>query len=172
MKIEIGEMILKSRADMKLTQDQFAKKYNVSGPAIFKFEKSYVKPSLNLWLLMAKDMKIKDKEAVLMWIRAKLPKKYRAFVTLQTAASKQGAKKAKGKAAKLPTPDAARKAVLADRSAPKGLKQLLKDKDIWTLYKPKTEEIDVLQNVFGSMGNGSKSAFREALRLIREFNEA
>ena len=59
----------------------------------------------------------------------------------------------------------------ADRSAAKGLKDLLKDNDIWTLYKPQTEEIETLQSVFGKLGGGSKSAFREALRLLREFDE-
>ncbi len=172
MKTEIGEMIGASRTKMGLTQDQFGKKYNVSGPAIFKFEKSYVKPSLDLWMLMAKDMKIAEKEAVLTWVRAKLPKRFQPFVTLQTAATREQAKKYKTKGKKLPSPDAARRADLGDRSAPKGLKQLLKDDDIWTLYKPKTEEIDVLKEVFGKMGAGSKSAYREALRLVREFNES
>ena len=85
MDTEIGDLILNSRAKMSLTQDQFAKKYNITGPAIFKFEKSYVKPALRLWLEMAKDMKVSEKQAVLLWIRAKLPDKYQAYVTLRAA---------------------------------------------------------------------------------------
>lgn len=171
MKTEIGDMIGKSRTKMGLTQDQFGKCYNVSGPAIFKFEKSYVKPSLDLWMAMAKDMKINEKESVLIWVRAKLPKKFGDFVTLATTATREESKKFKTKAKKQPTPEEAKKAVLADRTAPKGLKDLLKDKDIWTLYKPKADEIEVLHNVFGQLGSGSKSSFREALRLVREFKQ-
>ena len=55
MKNYLGTIIFNSRQDEDLTQDQYGSRYGVSGPAIFKFEKGYVKPSLELWLKMAKD---------------------------------------------------------------------------------------------------------------------
>lgn len=48
MKKYIGGIIYKSRKSRKLTQDEFGEIYGVSGPAIFKFEKGYVRPSLKL----------------------------------------------------------------------------------------------------------------------------
>ena len=172
MKTEIGELIADSRSHLNLTQDQFGRKYGVSGPAIFKFEKSYVKPSLVLWLQMARDLGVDEKKAVLMWVRAKLPKKYQAFVNLEPAAVQEKPAAYKGKAPKpkkLPSAEELRKAILADRSAPKGLKALLKDDDIWNLYKPKAGEIELRRTTFGTLGDGNKSTFREALRLVREF---
>ncbi|NQU44405.1 helix-turn-helix transcriptional regulator [bacterium] len=172
MKSEIGTLVGKSRQKFELTQDQFGRKYNVSGPAIFKFEKGYVKPSLDLWLLMAKDMEVDEQTAVLMWVRSKLPRKYQSFISLDTPAVSETAK-AYGRTKKVPKeaePEDARKHVLADRAAPKGLKRLLKDEDLWALYKPQTHEISILVNTFGQLGDGSKSSYREALRLIREFS--
>ena len=173
MKTEIGELIGENRAALEETQDEFGRKYGVSGPAIFKFEKGYVRPSLALWLQMARDLAIDERRAVLMWVRAKLPKKYQAFVNLDPIAVQESDRPYKGKAAakvkKWASADEARKAVLADRTAPKGLKALLKDDDVWSLYKPKAEEIELLRTTFGSLGDGNKSTFREALRLIREF---
>jgi DNA-binding XRE family transcriptional regulator len=167
MKKDISALIIDSRANLELTQDQFGRKYNVSGPAVFKFEKGYVKPSLELWLRMARDMKLTEEEAVLIWVRAKLPKKYRDFLVVDGAGVAESGKKYK----KPKSANAARNAVLKNTKAPKGLKALLKDDDLWNLYKPTGKEIETLQSVFGDLGNGTKASFREALRLIREFGE-
>jgi DNA-binding XRE family transcriptional regulator len=174
MKSEIGALIAKSRADQGLTQDQFGRKYDVSGPAIFKFEKGYVKPSLDLWLVMSRDMSLTEQVAVLMWVRAKLPKKFQDFISLEPRSAREsaaayGKAQAEQRAAIKSDPSAMRKAILADRSAPQGLKELLKDSDLWTLYQPTSHEIHTLKTVFGSLGDGTKSAYREALRLVREF---
>jgi DNA-binding XRE family transcriptional regulator len=172
-KNEIGAVIAKARTECGLTQDQFGRKYNVSGPAIFKFEKGYVKPSLDLWLLMAKDSEVPEQTAVLMWVRAKLPRKFQGFISLDAPIVKEPVKnygKAKSKMDKMTNPEEARDMVLNDRTAPKGLKRLLKDTDLWALYKPQPHEISILATVFGQLGDGSKSSFREALRLVREFN--
>ena len=32
-----------------------------------------------------------------------------------------------------------------------------------------TKDVNILRDIFGPMGRGTKSAYREALRLIREF---
>ncbi|HUT24428.1 MAG TPA: helix-turn-helix transcriptional regulator [Sumerlaeia bacterium] len=175
----IGSLIAKSRRDTGLTQDQFGRKYNVSGPAIFKFEKGYVKPSLSLWLQMAKDVNLSEQKAVLMWVREKLPKKFQDFISLEPPmmAKETGAVYGKGKGrarAKAPAtadPEAVRKEILADRSAPKGLKRLLKDGDFWDLYRPQGDELLILRNVFGQLGDGSRSSYGEALRLVREFGK-
>ena len=174
---EIGSLIAQNRKEVGLTQDQYGKKYNVSGPAIFKFERGQVKPSLILWLKMAKDLNVTENKAVLMWVRRLLPKKYQGFIELEPATVQESrgkyGKTARGRAAgKSATPTEARNKVLADPGTPRGLKQLLKDDDLWTLYKPTTEEIDVLKEIFGRLGNGSKSSYRQALRLVREFTRA
>ena len=129
IKNDIGAVIAKARTDSGLTQDQFGRKYNVSGPAIFKFEKGYVKPSLDLWLLMAKDVDVPEQAAVMMWVRAKLPRKYQGFIALDAPVVKESAKdaKAKSKIEKAASPEEAKEMVLNDRNVPKGLKRLLKD---------------------------------------------
>jgi DNA-binding XRE family transcriptional regulator len=167
--VEIGDLIGASRTKLNLTQDQFGKRYNVSGPAIFKFEKGYVKPSLELWLRMAKDIDISEQEAVLMWARGKLPKKFQSFVSMEAQSGQKAKKKEKPK--KSTNPDLLRKEIQADRTAPKGLKAFLKDEDMWTLYKPTAQELEVLREIFAPLGEGSKTSYREALRLIREFGE-
>ncbi len=75
--------IYQNRISQGLTQDKFGKVYNVSGPAIFKFEKGYLKPSFQLWLRMAKDFKIPEKKAVLMWIKSRLPSEYQSLIDLR-----------------------------------------------------------------------------------------
>ncbi|HBF33487.1 TPA: hypothetical protein DDW35_02865 [Candidatus Sumerlaeota bacterium] len=172
MKSEIGALIAECREKSGLTQDQFGQKYSVSGPAIFKFEKGYVKPSLDLWLQFAKDLSITEQQAVLLWIKAKLPKKYQAFISLEAPVVREDAK-GYGRKSKLDgITDAtkAREVVLSERTMPKGLKRLLKDDDLWELYKPQASEITTLAVVFGKLGDGTKSSYREALRLVREFS--
>ena len=36
-------------------------------------------------------------------------------------------------------------------------------------YKPTGHEINMLRDTFGPLGKGSKTTYREALRIIREF---
>ncbi|MCH8332801.1 hypothetical protein IIC65_02615, partial [Candidatus Sumerlaeota bacterium] len=55
---------------------------------------------------------------------------------------------------------------------PKPLRDLFADDDLWALYKPTGHEINLLRDLFSPLGEGSKSAFREALRLIREFTHS
>jgi len=172
MKSDIGVLIGKAREDAKLTQDQFGKKYNISGPAVFKFEKGYVRPSLELWLLMARDIDITEAQAVLLWARAKLPPKYQNLIDVETPAAVKEANRKVGRAkktAKANSPEEMRKNILEDPNAPSGLKRLLNDNDLWALYKPQVHEIELLLNTFTPMGHGSKSSYREALRLVREF---
>jgi hypothetical protein len=175
----LGEIIYRSRLDQDLTQDEYGAKFSVTGPAIFKFEKNYVRPSLELWLNMARDADIPERRAVLLWIKSKLPEKYQDYVELQSAAADKenggkGSKKKGGKPDYSKHEDRERMRAVADedKSLPKGLRELFNDEELWALYKPTGHEINMLRDMFGPLGRGSKSAYREALRLIREFTHS
>ena len=175
----LGEIIYRNRLALDLTQDEFGAKYSVSGPAIFKFEKGYVRPSLELWLSMSRDADIPERRAVLLWLKSKLPEKYQDYVELQGAAvaesaaayGKGGRKKKGGKPdySKYDVRESMREAADKDTTFPKGLKELLGDDELWSLYKPTGHELNMLRDIFGPLGRGTKTAYREALRLIREF---
>lgn len=175
MKNYLGEVIYQSRQKDSLTQDQYGAKYNVSGPAIFKFEKGYVKPSLELWLKMAEDAGISQRRAVLLWVKSKLPDEFQEYIELQSAAvaeSEVEYVKKKGKKpdySKFENRDQMREVLEKDKTLPKGLRELLEDDELWALYKPTGHEVNMLRDTFGPLGRGSKQSFREALRLIREF---
>ena len=62
-----------------------------------------------------------------------------------------------------------RKVAMNDRKLPKKLRELLKDDEIWVIYKPDGVEINFLRDAFGRLGDGSVEAFREALRTLRMF---
>lgn len=177
----LGEIVYRSRIDNDLTQDEFGSRYNVSGPAVFKFEKGYVRPSLELWLKMAADAGIPERRSVLLWLKSKLPAEYQEYVELQGAAvaEKAGAYKGRKKKEEGGT-DYSRfeerkdmqEAAMKDKTLPKALRELLDDDELWSLFKPTGHEINMLRDVFGPLGRGSKSAYREALRLIREFTHS
>jgi DNA-binding XRE family transcriptional regulator len=175
MKNYLGNIIYDSRHQGNLTQDQYGSKYSVSGPAIFKFEKGYVKPSLDLWLKMARDAEISERRAVLLWVKSKLPDEFQDFIELQSAAvAESGAAYAKKKGnktdySKFETLEQLREFSRRDKTFPKGLRDLLKDDELWALYKPTGHEINMLRDIFAPLGKGNKQAYREALRVIREF---
>lgn len=179
MKNYLGEIIYQSRVENDLTQDQYGSKYNVSGPAIFKFEKGYVRPSLDLWLRMSLDAGISERRAVLLWLKSRLPDQYQDYVELQSAAVAESDKDYKGKKkegktdySKIEGREGIRAATDKDKLLPKGLRELLTDDELWSLYKPTGHEINMLRDIFGPLGRGTKHAYREALRLIREFTHS
>lgn len=171
----LGDTIYKSRLDLDLTQDEFGARYSVSGPAIFKFEKGYVRPSLALWLRIADETPLTERRAVIMWLRSKLPKQYQNYLELGKGAdpSRLIEKNLKAKAsidyALIENRDLVRETIKRDRTLPKHLAALLKDDDIWELFKPTGHEINLLRDMFGPLGKGSKAAYREALFLVRAF---
>lgn len=178
MKNYLGDIIYKSRQDNNLTQDQYGAQYNVSGPAIFKFEKGYVKPSLELWLKMASDAGINERRSVLLWVKSKLPDDYQDYIELQGAAVAESekvygkGKKAAGKRmdySKFESRSDMQEATSKDKDIPTGLKDMLNDDELWSLYKPTGHEINMLRDLFGPLGRGSAAQYREALRLIRDF---
>jgi DNA-binding XRE family transcriptional regulator len=179
MKNYLGDIVYRSRLAGDLTQDEYGARYSVSGPAIFKFEKGYVRPSLELWLQMAKDAEISERRAVLLWLKSKLPNQYQEYVELQAAAvAEKEAEYAKGKKkggvnySKFDNRVEMRKAASGDGTLPKGIQELLNDDELWALYKPTGHEVNLLRDMFGPLGRGSKAAYREALRLVREFTHS
>jgi len=173
MKNYLGEIIYKARLALDATQDEYGKKYSVSGPAVFKFEKGYVRPSLKLWVRMAMDAGLSEHRAVLLWLKSKLPEGYQDYVELQSAAAVDSGHKKKQSDYSAPK---GRDAIIAmatkDTALPHGLRDLIADPELWALFKPTGSEINQLRDIFGPLGVGNKNQFREALRLIREFRES
>ena len=60
-------------------------------------------------------------------------------------------------------------AAAKDAKLPKALRDAIKDDELWALFKPTGHEINLVRDPFGSLGRGSKSNYRDALRLVREF---
>lgn len=177
MKNILGTRILEYRESLGLTQDQFGAKYQVSGPAIFKFEKGYVKPSLELWLRISRDFGLNDRRAVLLWIKAKLPDKYQKYVDLTVSGVEEEAAEYGDNLhgldySKFEEREAMRKSALKDDGIPRGLKALLREDDVWALFKPTGEEINLLRDLFGSLGEGTPDNYREALLLVRAFTKS
>ena len=174
----LGEVIYKNRMDRNLTQDEYGSRYSVSGPAIFKFEKGYVRPSLELWLQIARDSSIPERRAVLMWLRAKLPREYQDYIEMPAEGSHRPARTRENKKdgrtdyASFEEHTRMRSTAVKDKSLPKGLRELLDDDELWTLYKPTGHEINMLREMFSSLGEGSKNSYREGLRLVREFSHS
>ena len=170
----LGEEIYENRTSLGLTQDQFGAKYHVTGPAIFKFEKGYVKPSLNLWLLMSKDFDIPEKRAVLMWVKSRLPEEYQDLIQIQDEAvicQEGGKRRATKKKDYSQFTDRAnmRKAIQKDTKLAKELKRFLKMDEVWSIYKPTGREVNMMRDRFSGLGKGNLEAYREALRVIRMF---
>ena len=170
---ELGAIIYDERLALDLTQDEFGQRYGVSGAAIFKFEKGYVRPSLNLWLRMAADTEIAERRAVLLWLKSRLPEQYRQYVDVaSTSAERPRTVKGLIDYSSFETPEEMRALAAKDKKLPKSLRDLLADDDLWALYKPTGHEINMLRKMFPPLGRGSKRAYREALRLIREFTHS
>ena len=170
MALALGVRILEFRKATGLTQDQFGQKYDISGPAIFKFEKNFVKPSLGVWIRMARDSGMTERKAVLLWLREKLPKKYQKHYDVEAI-------DALGDDAESPDldygtvgdPKVLRTLAASDDNLPSGLKEMLSDDIIWALVKPTGDEINILRDHYGQLGSGSADDYREALRLTRRF---
>jgi len=173
----LGDIIFACRKKLDLNQTDFGARYEISGPAIHKFEKSYVKPSLKTWLRIAKDAGISERPAVLLWVKRMLPEPLRDYVEVQSAATlaadAQAGKKTKAPDyAKLATPEALAAQIANDKTMPSGLRELVMDNELRALYALQGKEINQLRDMFGPLGRGSKELFRDALRILREFTEA
>jgi transcriptional regulator with XRE-family HTH domain len=172
----IGEEIYRNRKAQKLTQDQYGLRFSVSGPAIFKFEKGFVRPSLKLWLEISEDLKIPERKAVLMWIKDRLPDKFQHIVDVKN--QKVIEEEPEGYEdeftavdyATIPDRKRLRKTALADDTLPRGLRSFIRDDEIWTAFKPTGDEINFLRDTFGKFPRAKRALFREALILHRAFS--
>lgn len=159
-----------------MTQDAYGNRYKVSGPAIFKFEKGYVKPSLKLWMRIAADANLPPASAVRIWMKESLPEKYREYVELQGAVAEKGPMRPSPRPAKHGdyASCAGRKEILrksaGDQGFPESLRSFLSDDEMWALYCPTGTEINAILDIFGPLGRGSKSLYREALYVVRLFS--
>ena len=170
MALPLGTRILEFRKTTGLTQDQFGQKYNVSGPAIFKFEKTFVNPSLGLWIRMARDSGMSERKAVLLWLREKLPKRYQKHCDVEAIdALSDDVESPNVDYQTVDDAKALRALAAGDHNLPSGLKAMLADDAIWALFKPTGEEINILRDHYGQLGSGSADDYREALRLTRRF---
>lgn len=169
----LGQIIHNLRKNLNLTQDQFGAKYDVSGPAIFKFENDYVRPSLALWMRIAEDCNMAERESVLHWARAKLPDQYRHLLDVDETASldneRYQLKSDVPQYARIKNPDKLRKSILEDKELPEGLHTLISDDDFWIVFKPTGAEIYGVMQKFGMFRGADKDLFAEALRSLRSF---
>jgi len=169
MENRIGKTIERYRKSLSKTQDQLGAMYSVTGPAIFKFEKGYVKPSLELWMRIAYDAGLTPKKALLCWIKDKLPEQYlEIFESLESGERPEMLSTKQGYA-QYQERESLRKALLCDPALPANLVELFRDDEFWSLYKPRGGEVDHLLRMYGSFGEGTRDMYREALRLIRQF---
>ena len=175
MKNYVGEIISKARKKNNLSQDQYGMKYNITGPAICKMVNGEIKPSIKKWLRMATDYGLSERRAVLMWIKDRLPDEYDQYIEIEraTMAEKEiesvRKRRKKPNYSKLESREQIREIIKMDKTLPKGMRDLLSDDEFWTLFKPTGSEINMLRDIFAPLGRGSKTTYREALRLIREF---
>jgi len=167
----IGEAIIKSRGNLKLTQDEYGSRYDVSGPAIFKFEKGFVKPSFELWIKMSKDMDIDERRAVLIFSRTKLPDEYAHYIELLPSRSPRKTDKSKGiDYSKCSSREEIIDLIKTDKKMPKEMKDFLSDDELWGLYRPSGLEIETVKDLFSLLGKGTVADYREALYLVRKFS--
>jgi len=169
----IGKTIERYRKSLGKTQDQLGAMYSVTGPAIFKFEKGYVKPSLELWMKIAFDAGLTPIKALLCWIKDKLPEQYlEVFESMEAEGEKvETAGTRPPGYSQYEDREALRKAVLCDPSLPSPLVELFRDDEFWALYKPRGTEVDHLVGFCRPFGEGTPDMYRDALRLIRQFLE-
>lgn len=176
----LGQKVKDLRDRLRMTQDQLGARYQVSGPGIFKIEKGYIKPSLELWLKISRDCGMSEREAVLLWVKAKLPDQYHDFIEIipssEAAMSEQSARFGElqdlPEYMKIANREDLRQALANDENVPPGLRDLVLDDDFWVVFKPTGSEIHAVVQKFGMFKNGNRETFSEALRLVRAFFSA
>ncbi len=173
----IGEIVRKHRRETQLTQEEYGRRYGVSGPAIFKFEKGFVRPSLRLWMRISSDANISVSWAVRIWLKDLLPEQYKQYVELQ---GPYGPKQPRMKSvpvasrkdySRCQNREEAMEMARKDPGLPAGLLECIEDDNIWALYKPSGREINQVLDVFSPLGSGSKDLYREALHCLRLFTQ-
>lgn len=174
----LGEFIQAARRREGLTQDLYAHQFQISGPAVFKFERGYVTPSLELWIKIADRAGLPRRQAVLIWVRAKLPIAFRHYIEMpdpEAAAARAQAALRRGRKVDysgVESGDGMRRLVEKDKTLPSALRDLLLDGEVWKHAKPTGHEINLLRDRLAPLGHGSKAAYANALRLLREWTHS
>jgi DNA-binding XRE family transcriptional regulator len=146
-----------------------ADRYKVSGPAIFKVEKGYVTPSLKLWRVIAADMGIAEKEAVLMWVRQKLPSRYHFLIRGTPLLDIESLRKELEAKAHGPNAlKAMRDTILNNPDITSALKKFVAKNDMWNIFKPTAKELVFLVELDRLSPLISLRQFREAMIAARE----
>ena len=169
---EIGDLIYTHRKRMKLSQQAFGDRFEVSSPAIFKFEHKHLFPSMALWMRIAKEIGINEEEAMLTWIKSRLPENFKHLVKLDKAMldhSKYYQKADIPDYATIEDRQTLRAVVLQSNDIPEGLKDLIGDDDFWIVFKPTGQEIYALVQKYGMFNFAGKNEFADALRVLRKF---
>lgn len=172
MSLAIGKLISALRKRLGLTQDQFGAVYGVSGPAIYKFEKGYVNPSLQLWMKFSHDSGLSEKQAALLWCKGKLSEQHSRHIPIDDEGNLTGNENRGSEAPEwLQITDRVRlrKAVVENEKTPAGLRNLVLDDDFWIVFKPTGAELHAVEQKFGAYRNAPSEAFADALRNIRIF---
>jgi transcriptional regulator with XRE-family HTH domain len=179
----LGEFIRQDRQTKDLTQDEYGMKFDVSGPAIFKFERGFVRPSLKLWMEIAKGLDIPERRAALLWLKESLPKAYQQYLQINHDAPKPSSSRGKtaGRGAdrsgacdysRFDRTGEMRAAIAEDPDLPAPLREMLDDDILWSAFKPTGHEVNFLRDLIAPLGRGSVPAYRDALLLIREFTHS
>jgi len=151
-----------------LTQSDLAERYGVSGPAIFKFEKGFVTPSLKLWQKIAANIDIPEKEAVLIWVREKLPSRMRNLIYEMTILDQEALEKELDEIGKQPNAlQNMRETLLGNPNLSPALKKFMSDNEMWETLKPSKKELLFLIKLSQQAPPNTVSQFRDAMMVAR-----
>ena len=146
----LGEIVRKARLARDLSRDEYGAQFDVSGPAIFKVDNSFLRPSLAPSLKWAKDAGIAERRAVLLWGKTMLPLPYQEHVDLVTGVRppRRRARSKKVGYSRLESRENLQKAMAGDGDLPQELIALVGDDELWALYRPTGREIGLLRDTF------------------------
>jgi transcriptional regulator with XRE-family HTH domain len=168
----LGARIMKFRKTHKLTQADLAERYKVSGPAIFKFEKGFVIPSLKLWQTIANDMGIPEKEAVLIWAKEKLPGRFHVLLKAVPEFDVAQLRKEMDELGKGPNSAKQRRdIIMSSPDISPSLKKFVSNNEIWEIFKPTVEELVFLIELDKAFPRITVAQFREAMIVARQIQQ-
>lgn len=160
--------MMRFRKTNKLTQADLAERYDISGPAVFKFEKGFVTPSLRLWQKIAADMDIPEKEAVLIWVKEKLPEKLHPHLRITAKLDAESLLQDLEAASKKPDPsEQMRNVILENPDIAPSLKAFVSDKAMWKILRPSLKEVAFLVQVDQQLPRLKVSQFRDLMVVAR-----
>lgn len=166
---DLGARIMQYRQSHQLTQADLAGRYNVSGPAIFKFEKGYVTPSLQLWCKMAEDFGIPERQAILLWAREKLPPRYADLLDSEESLGLDALTEEILSRAELPGGDEEFRKTLANNSeVSPALKKFVANDEMWSILKVDAAEVVFLVHLDAQIPRLGPEQFRDAILNARD----